>query len=366
MTGARPGQPGHLSVAIDQRLDTGFHIALNLSIPLMGITAVFGPSGSGKTTLLDTIAGLRPDLRQASVNLGNTSWQGPEGFLPPWQRRLAYVFQDARLFPDRSVDANLTYAQARAPQGGYPREDVVSWLGLQELRERNPATLSAGEQQRVAIARALLRNPSLLLLDEPLSNLDARSAGECLTALRRVQRETGLPMVYVSHDLEEIHRIADQVLVLRKGRLVAEGPLLELASRLDARLAEGEDAAAILEVETAEEPPADGLRAVRADGQTLWVGSAAPGSRRLRIPARDVSVCRQRPRQTSILNILECELESLRDAGEAHCLLRLRLDHQYLLARITQRSRRELNLNVGDKLFAQVKSTALLGDGRSS
>jgi molybdate transport system ATP-binding protein len=353
-----------LRVEIDQSLGAEFRLTAAFDLSCGGITALFGPSGSGKTTILDTIAGLRPDVTRAAVHIGEEPWQDGQTFLPAWDRRVGYVFQDARLLPDRDVSANLDYAERRAPPGGPDRSAVVSWLGIEALLRRAPDTLSAGEQQRVAIARALLRNPRLLLLDEPLSNLDAAAAATCMGALLHAQRETQWPMLYVSHKLEEIHTLADQVIVLKRGEIVARGPLLDLASNLESGLVDNEAAAAIVAIEAAEPAVEDGLQAISLDGQTLWV-SAHPTGRnpnRLRVPARDVSVCRERPRATSILNVLEVTLDGIRDSSDAHCLLRLRLRSQHLLARITQRSRRELALQPGDRLFAQVKSTALLGD----
>ena len=328
------------------------------------MTALFGPSGSGKSTLLDCIAGLRPDIATARVRCDDEVWQGDGRALPPWQRRIGYVFQDARLLPHLSVAGNLDYAANRATPGGVGRDAVVAWLRLAPLLDRAAVSLSGGEQQRVAIGRALLRNPRLLLLDEPLANLDRPAAAECLRALLRVQRETALPMVYVSHQIEEVHGIADRVLLLRDGQLVGEGPLVDLAARLDSGLAEDDAAAAILPVTPGRIDPAYGLRELWVDDQALWVSAGEEGTpRRLRIPARDVSVCREQPVATSILNVLRTTLVDQRDVGPAHCLLRLRLGEHHLLARITRRSRDELGLAPGDPLYAQIKSAALLGDG---
>lgn len=368
MTPASEQSSAALNVEVRHGATAGFALDVSIAIPLRGITALYGPSGSGKTTILDTIAGLRGDLSFARVSVGSDTWQDESGSLPPWKRQIGYVFQDARLLTDRSVAANLSYAQRRASPGGPEREAVVHWLGIASLLDREPASLSAGEQQRVAIARALLRNPRLLLLDEPFSNLDARAAAACMDTLVALERETRLPMLYVSHTLEEIHALADRVLIIDGGRITAEGPLLELASSLESTLARGAAAAAIVEIEPTGATEEDGLRAVAIDGQILWIGAECGDDRiqRLRIPARDVSVCRERPRASSILNVLEVTLADMKDLGEAHCLLRLRLGKQHLLARITRRSRRDLGLAAGDHLFAQIKSTALLGDrGRS-
>jgi molybdate transport system ATP-binding protein len=340
-----------------------FSLQLHARLPSRGVTGIFGPSGSGKTTLLDCIAGLRPDIRAAHVQLGTEILQAADRHVPTWRRGIGYVFQDARLFPQLSVAGNLDYAATRARGAGPSREAVIRWLDIGALLARRVETLSAGQAQRVAIARALLAAPSLLLLDEPLANLDRPAARHCLACLQHASRESGLPMLYVSHHIEEIAAIADTLLLLREGRVEALGPLQALLSRLDNRLADDDEAAAIL-FASASGNNADGLSELVVDGRSLYVPGALPAGaqRRLRVAARDVSVCRQRPRQTSILNLLEVTLEELRESAQSHFLLRLRLDSQWLLARITERSRRELQLQPGDVLYAQVKSTALLDE----
>jgi len=360
MTGAAAPS---LDLRLAHRYAGGAEIDVDLSLPLDGTTALFGPSGSGKTTLLDAVAGLRPELDTLRVYLAGEPWQDGSVCLPPWQRPLAYVFQTAALFPHLDVAANLTFAGARAFPGGPTRDAVVELLGLGPLLARLPEQLSGGEQQRVAIARALLRNPRLLLLDEPLASLDGAAAADCLVALAAVQRDLALPMLFVSHRLEEVQTIADRLLLIDAGRITHEGALVDLAARLDTCLAEDEAAAAILSVDDVAHDEAYGLSALGVDGHRLWVAAEpAARPRRLRVAARDVSVCRETPRDTSILNLLPATLEDARDAGPAHCLLRLRLRDQHLLARITRRSRDELALRVGDRLIAQVKSSALLRD----
>ena len=350
-----------LKLRVAQRSASGFYLDIDTEFPLRGVTALLGASGSGKTSVLDCIAGLRQDLRAALLRCGEIVWQDRRRYTPPWQRRVGYVFQDARLFPHLSVAGNLSYAEARAGQSGVARAQVLRWLDLAALLERSPATLSAGQQQRVAIARALLRNPRLLLLDEPLANLDRPAAAEILRCLGLLSRETDLPMSYVSHQIEEVCALADHLVLLEAGAIRAQGPLLDMAGRVDTHLAEDEAAAAILRVEAGAYDARYRLMELRVEGQSLWVSAAAAGQRRLRIPARDVSVCRERARGSSILNILEARLVALREISPAHCVLRLSLGEQHLLARITCRSRDELALQIGERLFAQIKSTALLG-----
>lgn len=353
-----------LSFRISYASTDRFLLDVDTQIPLGGVTAIFGASGSGKTTILDCIAGLRDDIPDADIRFADQAWQTAANQLPAWERRIAYVFQDARLFPYLNVDANLSYAEKRAAPGGLPREKVIDWLEVRDLLERQVGSLSAGQQQRVAIARALLSNPRLLLLDEPLANLDADAARQCLSCLSRITRESNLPMLYVSHNITEIQAIADRILLLEAGKVSAQGSLVELAGRLDTRLAEDTDAAAILDVIVGESDSQYGLTEMRFGEHALWVaGQGMPDERRrLRVPARDVSVCRDRPEATSILNILAVEVAAIRDLSSTHTLLQLAVGKQFLLARITCRSRDALAITVGDALFAQIKSTALIGE----
>ena len=346
------------------RGDKGFNLQIACELPASGITAVYGPSGSGKSTLLDCIAGLRQCVPDSVVRLGSETWQAPGYSAPAWKRCIGYVFQDARLFPHLDVQQNLNYPVARRPQSSVIALDqVVAWLELDELLQRAPDTLSAGQKQRVAIGRALLSSPQLLLLDEPLANLDHAARQECLRCLQRLSKELRLPMLYVSHDIEEVSQLADHLLLLEHGRLVEQGSLLSLCSRLDTRLAHEEQAAALLNARITQHDTNYALTELEVDGHTLFVNHLphAPGQlRRVRIPARDVSVCRQRPLDSSILNILPVTVCEIEKTDNARLLLQLSLGTQFLLARITRKSAVELGLRVGDQIYAQIKSAALL------
>lgn len=356
-----------LHLQVDHRDDRGFQLQLDTVIELTGVTALFGPSGSGKTTLLDLIAGLRTDVTGAQIRFGEHQWQQGDTRIAAAERAVGYVFQDARLFPHLNVAGNLEYAERRAATHRFDRQRVTDWLELAPFLERRPDALSAGQKQRVAIARALLRGPELMLLDEPLANLDRSAADHVMSRLIEVVEHTRIPMIYVSHQIEEISNIADRIVVLENGKAVAQGPFLELAGRLDTRLADDESAAAILSVTVGHHEDRYGLTELDVDGRSLWVSATRVSGqqRRLRIPARDVSICVEQPQGTSILNVLPVTIDELRDTGSAHCLLRLRLEEQYILARITRRSRDELALDEGQSVFAQIKSTALLGDAGS-
>ncbi len=354
-----------LQLALDCPGDDGFHLRVQADLPLAGVTAVHGPSGSGKTTLLHCIAGLRRASAGSRILFADTPWQGERQYLPSWRRDIGFVFQDARLFPHLDVAGNLDFGARRRGAGPVTREAVIRWFDLESLLARSVNTLSAGQAQRVAIGRALLAAPRLLLLDEPLANLDAASRQRCVSGLQQAVTEGGIPMLYVSHDVEEVCQLADRMLLLEQGEVVASGSLLDLCSRIDTPLAHEERAAAVVEAELASQDEEYGLSGLRIAGQTLWVNrlEGAPGQRRrLRIPARDVSLCRSYPQDSSILNILPVTVAELERSGDTRVLLRLALGDQYLLARITRRSAAQLALAPGDALYAQVKSAALLSE----
>jgi molybdate transport system ATP-binding protein len=340
-----------------QRRD--FTLDVDLQLPGQGVTALFGPSGCGKTTLLRLLAGL--ERAQGRVTVGGEVWQDGAHFVPPHRRPLGYVIQEAALFPHLDVQANLAYGARRSPTP-LALAPVIELLGIGPLMARRATTLSGGERQRVAIARALATGPRLLLMDEPLAALDAARKAEILPYLERLQRELSLPIVYVTHAMDEVTRLADHLVLLDAGRVLAAGPLTELLARTDLPLPHADDAGAVIAAEVVELDSAYGLARVRFDGGSLWVGGTASpiGQRvRARVLARDVSVTRQLPQETSILNVLPAVLESLQ-ADRSTTLLQLRVGQTRLLARITRRSCEALALQPGDDLFAQVKGVALM------
>ncbi|MCX2979764.1 molybdenum ABC transporter ATP-binding protein [Halieaceae bacterium IMCC14734] len=354
----------HLKLQLQR--SNGFNLDLDTVIPPRTCTAVYGASGSGKTTLLNCVAGLQHPAAGSTIRFGANTWLDHNTEVATHQRQVGYVFQDARLFPWLSVSDNLDYALRRRHRSDGPsREQVCDWLQLQELLPQEPAQLSRGQQQRVAIARALLSAPQILLLDEPLANIDQVNRRQILGHLQTVQRETGLPMLFVSHDIEEVTRLADWLVVLEGGRIRAQGPTLDLCSQLDLALAHEEQAAAILEAEVGERDAEFGLTRLSFAGQSLWVTgvSAATGARmRLRIPARDVSLCLQPPQQTSILNVLQARVTAIEDSQSDRLLVQLEAAGQLLLARLTRKSVVNLNLQTGQLVYAQIKSVALLSD----
>ena len=344
----------------------GFALNADLQLPARGITALFGPSGSGKTTLLRCIAGLE---RAAGglLRVHDEVWQDGAKFLPVHRRRLGYVFQEAGLFPHLSVRRNLEYGWQRIPQAErkVQLEQAVEWLALSKLLDRNdPASLSGGERQRVAIGRALLTSPRMLLMDEPLSSLDTASKQEILPYLERLHRELDIPVLYVSHALDEVARLADHLVLLEQGRVIASGALNDTLSRLDLPTAHLDDAGAVIAAKVALHDEAYHLSRLDFSGGSLWVSRVKQpvGSMvRARVLARDVSIATTTPQGSSISNILSARIVEIQNEGLDKMSVRMKVgDEHMLLSRITRRSRDQLGLAVGMEVFAQVKSVALI------
>lgn len=347
-----------------------FHLRLNTRLAGQGVTAVFGPSGCGKTTLLRCIAGLE---QGGEIRLGEELWSGARQSLPAHKRPLALVFQDAGLLRHLNVQGNLDYGVKRAHQRGLtalPAEQarqVLALLDLLPLLSRPVQRLSGGEQQRVALARALLINPRLLLLDEPLSALDTARKQEVLPYLRRLRQVYQGPMLYVSHALDEVVQLADQILVLEHGEKKDQGELADVLARLSL----GDETGVVLEGRVvAQEDQGQLARLLinpaHDDQSGVGLLLSAPQARvgdhlRARVLARDVSISLSRADDSSILNILPVQIDSL-SADGASVLVSLRLRNGGLLrARLTQRSVIQLGLQPGMPVWAQVKSVALAG-----
>lgn len=344
----------------------GFSLDVDLQLPEKGVTALFGHSGSGKTTVLRCVAGLNRAPGGRLV-VGGGVWQDDAAdiFLPTYQRPLGLVFQEASLFPHLNVRRNLEYGMKRAGNGGgegYQR--TLELLGIQHLQERSPAGLSGGERQRVAIARALLTRPRLLLMDEPLAALDLKRKLEILPYLEKLRDELDIPMLYVSHAPDEVARLADHLVLMDGGRVVASGPLMETLARADLPPAFADDAGVVLEA-TVVTHELDGLTRLELPAGHLYVSrlDELPGRRlRCRIHARDVSIALQARADSSILNTLPATVAAVVATDTpGHVLVQLSLpEGGALLARITERSRAALGLVPGLAVIAQVKSVALL------
>ena len=341
-----------------------FVLDVALSLPQEGITAVFGASGCGKTTLLRAIAGLEGESR-GNLRIGGELWQDKGRFLPPHRRRLGYVFQEPSLFPHLSVARNLDYGLKRAGGGNQSIhvDRTLSLLGIDHLLARRPHQLSGGEQQRVAIARALVADPALLLLDEPLAAVDQDRRQEILPYLERLHNELSIPVIYVSHDRDEVARLSDHLVLLEEGRVRAAGPTPELFARLDLPLAQGTDAGTVIDATVAGHDDAFGLTWLDSEGgrfvavrEDLPEGSVT----RLQIMARDVSLTLSRPRDTSILNVFHAVVDSVMDEGRAQTTVRLMMGPVPILAKITRKSAFELDLRPDREVYAQIKGVALL------
>ncbi|MEF9948981.1 MAG: molybdenum ABC transporter ATP-binding protein [Comamonas sp.] len=343
-----------------------FSLDVDLQLPGHGVTALFGPSGCGKTTCLRSLAGLERAQGRVAVN-GNI-WQDDarKQWLPTHQRALGYVFQEASLFPHLSVQKNIDYGLKRTPveRRKVSRDRAVELLGIAHLMDRMPATLSGGERQRVAIARALATSPEVLLMDEPLAALDAQRKAEVLPYLEQLQRHLQIPVIYVSHSLDEVARLAQYMVLLNTGRVVAQGAVTDLLSSLDLPLAHGDIASSVVHATVQSHDAADHLSTLAFDGGQLQLVMAHPravGTQvQLRVQARDVSLSLGRPESSSILNILPAQVLDLREDGPGQVMVSLQSGSTRLLARITQHSARALQLQAGLPLFAQIKGMALL------
>lgn len=342
-----------------------FNLDVSFSAPSTGVTALFGRSGSGKTSVLRAIAGLNNKVK-GRIRINDERWQDETHSVPTHKRALGYVFQEASLFPHLSVRRNLEYGWRRiAPESRQVRfDDVVELMGITPLLKRAADGLSGGERQRVAIARALLTSPRLLLMDEPLSALDHAAKRMILPYLENLHNEFGIPTFYVSHDPNEVAHLADHLVLLEQGRVVAEGPAADLLTQLDLPIAQYDDASSLLEGSVSAHDHDFHLTWISMHGGRLAVSreDLSVGHRaRVEIRARDVSLSLSAHSDTSIINLLPAMVIDTREVNQTQVLVRLRLmDGQTLLSRITRRSAFSLGISEGLQLFAQVKSVSLL------
>lgn len=341
-----------------------FRLDVELHLPSSGVTALFGPSGCGKTTLLRAIAGLD---RQTGcyLRVGNDIWQDDRSFLAPHLRPLGYVFQEASLFEHLSVQGNLEYGVKRIPQTlqRIALDEAIELLQIAPFLKRRPSSLSGGERQRVAIARALAVSPKLLLMDEPLAALDSNRKQEIIPYLETLHRELDIPIIYVSHLVEEVSRLADYLVLLESGQVAACGDIHEVFTRLDLPLSHENEAACLIEAVVSEHDDKYQLTHLEFPGGRITMAQMdlSTGSPvRLRLAARDVSLTLEHQSGTSILNILPVTVDALDSLDKARVIVRLLAEDVPLLACITRKSSDELQLVPGQRLFAQIKSIALL------
>ncbi|HEV8035613.1 molybdenum ABC transporter ATP-binding protein [Yoonia sp.] len=345
-----------ITVDIQKRMGL-FDLDVEFEAP-QGVTAIFGRSGSGKTSLVNAVAGLlRPDTGRIAVGDAVLFDGATRQHLPPHKRRIGYVFQDARLFPHMTVQRNLTYG------GEHDAARVIDVLGLSHLLQRMPARLSGGERQRVALGRALMCNPQLLLMDEPLAALDAPRKAEILPFIERLRDEVETPMLYVSHDVSEVARLATTLVVLDAGRVMACGPVGTVLSQPETMPLVGVRAAgAVITTKVAGRLLDDGLTELAFSGGRLIL----PGilgvlgqTIRVRIPAQDVILATVAPQGLSALNVLPVEITRVEHGRGPGVAVGLRAGDDHLLARVTRRSALRMNLAVGQKIYAIIKATAV-------
>ena len=344
-----------------------FSLEVAFSAPSPGVTALFGRSGAGKSTVVSLLSGLLVAARGRIVLEGTVLFDSAAGVnVPAEHRAVGCVFQDARLFPHLDVRHNLEYGlrRVRGRQAPIRFDAVVDLLGLAALLARRIRELSGGERQRVALGRALLAQPRLLLLDEPLASLDAERRDEVLPYLERLREQLGIPIVYVSHDFDEVLRLAEHLVLLDRGRIVASGPLREMCLSEELHAIVGASViGSVLEGIADRIDAAERLATIRCDELSLRVALAQiePGSRvRLYVPADDVLIALEPPRHVSARNILSVEITRL-EILNGSVLVHLAVAGTTLLARITHSAVRELDLKAGKRCFALVKAVAAQG-----
>jgi molybdate transport system ATP-binding protein len=359
-------EPAAMSIEIALSSRRGeFALNVSCSVPSRGITALFGPSGCGKTSLLRCIAGLDASCR-GHIIVGGECWQddGRQWFVPSFRRTVGYVFQESVLFDHMTVEQNLRFGWSRVPPEkrriGF--DDAVTLLGLSPFLHRVPATLSGGEKQRIALCRAVLTSPDLLLLDEPVSALDDKNKDEQLMFIERLRDEVSLPIVYVSHSIAEVSRLADHLLVMKDGAISMAGPMEALLADPRCPLTRGSEAGVTVKGTVIAHDREFCLTSLSCGEGTLSVAlrDDRPGSMvRIGIKARDVSISLSRPSDSSVLNSLPVVVTHVADDGPVHALLCLASGETRLIAHITRKSAHSLGLAPGKRVFANIKTVAI-------
>jgi molybdate transport system ATP-binding protein len=353
---------------IQTRIRRGeFTLDVNIQAPSSGVLALFGRSGSGKTTLVQALAGLlRSD--HARIVIGDTVFEdtSTREFVAPERRQIGYVFQDARLFPHLGVAGNLQFGQRRAQLKPDSRlwDHVIALLGLEALLRRRVHQLSGGERQRVALGRALLMQPRMLIMDEPLASIDRARRNEVLPYLERLRDEFALPIVYVSHDFDEVLRLADHVVLLEQGRVIAQGDISTMSLDPHLRQIVGSDAiGAVLDGEV-DSVSSDGLAIVRVGGARLSVNKpqVRAGSRvRVQLLARDLILAIEPPRGLSVRNVIEGRVIDLSHDDDDTDLVRVDIGQAEVMARVTHAATQDLTLRSGRQVWVLVKAVSVRG-----
>ncbi|NLQ18251.1 molybdenum ABC transporter ATP-binding protein [Marinomonas sp. M1K-6] len=362
----RPSDGLNIHLSQQYSGQSAFALNVDLTLPNTGVTALFGPSGSGKTTLLRCIAGLEKN-QQGHIRLNNDQWQDHHTSLPTHRRPIGYVFQDAKLFPHLTAQQNLQFAIQRADktQTVISSADVIRLMNIESILSQYPAQLSGGERQRVAIARALLIQPKLLLMDEPLAALDETLKQDILPYLERLCRSAKIPILYVSHSLDEVIRLADYMVVLAAGKVIEQGQTQALLGKLGTSFSRYQDASVIIAGTVNRQETEWGLSWLGFDGQAIafkQAGEKIGDAVRLRIQSRDVSLSLSKQEDSSILNRLTVVIDEIENDPKdpSMTMVRLLAGQTPILAKITRLSAHHLNLKKGQIVIAQIKSVAVL------
>ncbi len=355
-----------IEINIKQRLGE-FSLDIHAQVPSRGICAIFGRSGSGKTSIINAISGLTtPDEGCIRISDSVTFDAKQKINLPPQKRNIAYVFQDARLFPHMRVEKNVLYGckNKRDPNSQALLHEIIELLDLAPLLKRYPVQLSGGEKQRVAIARALLTEPKLILMDEPTAALDLPRKKELLSYLTKLVAKMQIPILYVSHQLDEILQLAEHLLLIEKGRVLANGALDEIWNSIHLKpWFDTDTVSTLVKVKRLENHQCYPLTKVDLAGQVLWLPLLSPDFGkvlRLRLYAKDISIAKTYPTDSSIRNILEGLVSKIdKKTDKSECLLSLAIGEFILLASITCWAADALNIKVGDRVYAQLKNACI-------
>lgn len=353
---------GLCEIALERK---DFSLDVAFSLPERGVLGIFGQSGSGKTTILRCLAGLETCLKGRIIVDGQV-WLDEQGRqLPSHERHVGYIFQDSRLFPHLSVTDNLRYGLKRrgSEKPAVDWHDAIELLGIGHLLKRKPYQLSGGEKQRVAIARALLSNPKILLMDEPLASLDEGRKQEILPFLDRLHREVSIPMLYISHSVEEVQRLCDRLIVVETGRKTFEGSMTDALVSPEAPFLRLDTASVLLKGVVGHYDAANAVSEVQINGSTLYLPAHLEEQRevQVRVLATDVSLSLSEPQQTTILNILTGSVVRVVSDSQFHVTLLISIGSQQVLARISRKSFSELELVEGRAVFVQVKAVSIHG-----
>ena len=351
-------------MSIEHQLEK-LNININFTAKSGSITSIYGRSGSGKTSIINMISGLkRPDYGFIKIEDDILLDTNNKINVPTENRRLGYIFQDSRLFPHLNVEGNLLYGLKEniGNTQTITFDNVVDILEIRPLLKRKPSNLSGGEKQRVAIGRAVLTQPRLLLMDEPLASVDSQLRGEILTFIEELRDKLGLAIIYVSHSIDEVIRLSDQIIVISEGTKKAEGNVEQIMERIDLHPLTGRfDAGAVLKTKVESYDKKYNLTNLSFNGGTLRVtGAKLPIGNivRAHIKARDVSLMLKYPKDTSILNIFEGEIIEIGDSQGAQIDVKINIGSS-LIARVTKKSFDELGLRVGLNVFTMIKAVAI-------